>query len=298
MRDGIKHLKKTHAIQSWLSLILSVFIVTCVFFSVVRNVLALPNEIVEEVGYKTFRMFTVLSNMFVGITASMSIPFAVDGIRQKNYHLPRWIVNLTLMSVSGVTLTFVITAFILAPRAGFRYMLFTGSNLFLHTIVPIAAIVTFLFINSYHTVKFRVAILSLTPVTAYAVIYLVSAIFIGEDNGGWRDHYHFEELMPWYYVAVLILLLTFGISNLLRIVHNCMHRRDKRAIERYYKEAPEYDLPTIEEAIEQLARENKQYDAGGEVIVPRRIIKFFEKKYKSEKPLSFLCKIYLDEYLK
>ena len=77
-----------------------------------------------------------------------------------------------------------------------------------------------------------------------------------------------------------------------------MHRRDKRATEKYYKEAPEYDLPTIEEAIEQLAKENKQYDVGGEVIVPRRIIKFFEKKYKSEKPLNVLCKIYLDEYLK
>ena len=298
MHDSFRNFKKTHAINSWLSLILSVFIVTCVFFSVVDNLLALPTELVEEVGYKTFRMFTVLSNMFVGITASMSIPFAVDGIRQKNYHLPRWIVNLTLMSTSCISLTFVITVCVLSPYAGFQYMLLLGSNLFLHTLVPITAILTFLFINSYHTVKFRATLLSLIPVAVYAVIYLISAILIGEENGGWRDHYHFEELMPWYYVAVLILLLTFGISNLLRVVHNYMHSRDKRATEAYYQEAPEYDLPTIEEAIEQLAKENKKYDVGGEVIVPRRIIKFFEKKYKSEQPLNVLCKIYLDEHLK
>ena len=50
-------------------------------------------------------------------------------------------------------------------------------------------------------------------------------------------------------------------------------------------------------SIVKLAKENKQYDAGGEVVVPRRLIKFLEKKYNSNKPLSYLCDIYLDEYL-
>ena len=37
---------------------------------------------------------------------------------------------------------------------------------------------------------------------------------------------------------------------------------------------------------------------GSEVTVPRRIIKMPEKKYDSKKPLSDLCGIYLDAYLK
>ena len=61
--------------------------------------------------------------------------------------------------------------------------------------------------------------------------------------------------------------------------------------------APEYDLPTIEEAITKLAQENKQYDAGGELIVPHRIIIFLEKKYQSNKSMSELCQIYINEYL-
>jgi hypothetical protein len=77
-----------------------------------------------------------------------------------------------------------------------------------------------------------------------------------------------------------------------------MHKRDKAATELYYQTAPEYDASTIEEAISALARENKQNDVGGEVIVPRRIIKFFEKKYDSQRPLSELCEIYIKEYLK
>jgi hypothetical protein len=187
---------------------------------------------------------------------------------------------------------------LLSPRAGFGAMMIEGKNLFLHTIVPIISIVAFLFVNAYHTVKFKTTFLAVLPVLIYAMVYLVSAIIIGEENGGWRDHYRFEELMPWYYILVIMLLFSFGIACLLRVVHNIMHRRDKLATERYYQTAAEYDLPTVEEAIQKLANDNKKNDVGGEVIVPRRIIQFFDKKYQSNKPLAYLCNIYLDEYLK
>ena len=50
--------------------------------------------------------------------------------------------------------------------------------------------------------------------------------------------------------------------------------------------------------IRKIANDNKVHDAGVEVIVPRRIIKFFEKKYQSNKSMSYLCGVYLEEYLK
>ncbi len=175
-------------------------------------------------------------------------------------------------------------------------MMGSGSNLFLHTLVPIATIITFLFINTYHTVKFRTIFFSLIPILMYAIVYLISAIFIGKENGGWRDHYHFNEFIPWYFVFIIIFALAFGLGVLIRSVHNRMHKRDKIATEEYYKNAPEYNCPTIEEAIKKLAQENKQYDKGGEIVVPRRIINFLNKKYQSNKPLSELCNIYIDEY--
>lgn len=294
----VNRFQKTHALNSWLNLGLSIILVICVFASIVINLLANPTEVVQEVGLKTFRMFTVLSNMFVGVTSAMTIPFAVDGIRQKNYHLPRWIMNMTLLSVTSIAVTFVITLFILSPQAGFVLMMATRSNLMLHTIVPLIALVSFLFINTYHTIKFRTTLYAVAPVLLYALFYLVLAIVIGEKNGGWRDHYHFQELMPWYFVFVVILLLAFGLANLLRFVHNRMHQRDKAATAAYYQNAEEYDLPTIEAAIVKLAKENKRHDKGGEVVVPRRIINIFIKKYQCQKDLADLCGIYLDEYLK
>ena len=80
-------------------------------------------------------------------------------------------------------------------------------------------------------------------------------------------------------------------------LHNLMHKRDKVHTELYYQISEEFNFPTIEEAIIKLAKDNKKYDAGGEVIVPRRIIKFLENKYKSNHSLTYLCNKYLEEYL-
>ena len=297
MSIKINNFKKTHSINSWLNLVFSIAIVVFVFIAVVIKLLAAPTELVEEVGIKTFRMYTVLSNMLVAISVAMTIPFTIDGIRYKNYHLPRWIVNFIFISTTCITLTFIVSITLLSAYAGFDVIMLEGTNLFLHTIVPIIAIITFLFINFYHTVKFKVTWYALIPVGMYAIVYLISAIIIGQENGGWRDHYHFNEFIPWYIVFVIIFALVFGIANLLRTVHNRMHKRDKIATEQYYQNAPEYNLPTIEEAIKKLAQENKQYDKGGEIIVPRRIINFLNNKYQSNKPLSELCNIYIDEYI-
>lgn len=298
MEKIVHHSQKTHAVQSWLNLLLSIVIIVGVFASIVVNLVSSPSELIQEVGLKTFRMFTDLSNMFVGITSAMTIPFAVDGIRQKNYHLPRWIMNLTLASVTAISVTFVIALCLLTPLVGFVRIMLTSTNLLMHTIVPLIAILSFLFINTYHTIKFKATIFAVIPVAIYAMCYLVLAVVIGEENGGWRDHYHFLDLMPWYCALVMILTLAFVLACLLRFVHNRMHQRDKAATVAYYQNAAAYDMPTIEEAIIKLAQENKRHDAGGEVIVPRRIITILEKKYESKKGLGYLCGIYLEEYLK
>ena len=127
MSSKTNNFKKTHSINSWLNLILSIAVVILVFISIIINLFAQPDENFKEVGLKTFRMFTVLSNILVGITSAMSIPFAVDGIRKRNYHLPRWIVNFTFISMTCITLTFLISLFILSPPSS--YCLFSLASL-------------------------------------------------------------------------------------------------------------------------------------------------------------------------
>lgn len=294
----IRNAERRHFIRSCISIAFLVAIFALVAISVASNLISEPNELVEEVGLKTFRMFTVLSNIFMALSAALCIPFAVDGIRNRDFHMPRWIVNLSFISVTGVALTFLFSLCLLAPKMGFVRIMVAEGNLFLHTIVPLASIISFIFINDYHTVKLSATLASIIPVSLYAVMYLVFAILIGEENGGWRDHYHLEGLMPWPLMALIVFAVTFVVANLVRWGHNAMHRYEKRLTVRFYQQSEEYDLPTVEEAVTRLAQKKKSYYKSGDIIVPQRLIMIFEEKYKSGKSIAELSKLYIDEFVK
>lgn len=297
MKYAVKEMKNRSHLKAVLSILFSVLIIAGVFLGVVENLLGEPNELIQEVGAKTFRMFTVLSNMLMAVAAALSIPFAVDGIRYRNYHLPRWIVACLYSGTICVSLTFFVALFLLSPQVGFARIMLWGTNLQLHTLIPICAMALFVFVNDFHRLPVRVSLYAMLPVLIYAVVYILCGIFIGEDRGGWRDHYQFQEYMPWYLVFVLISAVTILLATGLRLAHNAVHKRDKALAEHYYQNADRYLLPTIEEAIIQLAIEQKEYDKGGDIVVPRRIIRFMEKKYHSDRALSELCSIYIKAYL-
>ena len=294
----IKNAERRHVLKSWLSIVFSITINVCVAIAVVANLLSEPNALVQEVGLKTFRMFTVLSNILMAIAAALCVPFAVDGIRNRNFHLSRWAVNLSFVAVTGVALTFFISLCVLAPESGFVRIMIDEGNIFLHTLVPLVSIFSFIFINDYHTVRIRTSLVAIIPVSIYAAIYLICAIIIGEERGGWRDHYHLKDLMPWPLLVLIVFAVTLGIANLIRWGHNAMHRWEKRSTRKFYQSSPEYALPTIDAAIIKLAQEYKKYDGTGDVVVPRRLIIIFEQKYQSGRPIDELCKLYIEEFLK
>lgn len=280
------------------ALVSSVLVLLFVFLAIVTTLLQAEDEVVKEVGLKTFRMFTVQSNMLMAFGAAMVIPYAVDGLRYRNYHLPRWIVSLLFMGVTGVTLTFLIAVTLLSSMAGFFRMMLARANLYLHTLVPLISMFTFVFLNSDHRIRVKDCFLAMAPMVLYSAVYLFMAFAVGEEAGGWRDHYHFADLtVPIYIVAPLMYALTFGIAFVLRLLHNAVHRRNKASLERYYQEYEDFDQETLEEAILALARENRARDKGGEIVVPRRILLMMEKKYRSGRPLSELCALYINEYL-
>lgn len=296
MKEKEKALR-INQIRCVIAIIFCVFMVALVFTGVIRNIFAEPDAFVKEVGAKTFRMFTVLSNMLVASMAMLCIPFEIDGLRNNNYHLPRWIVICMYVGVTCVALTFLITVTLLGPVAGYKLMMLQRSNLYLHTLCPITSIILLLFVNTDHNIKFKYSFVAIAPVFVYGVLYLIMAFAIGEGNGGWRDHYRFGTIMPWYFTFVLMMLLVFGLANLLRVIHNKMHQKRKAEMRWSYQNSPRYDMPTIEEAIVALAKEQKKLDRRGDIIVPRRIILMFEEKYHSGIDFEDLCMVYLKEYL-
>ena len=173
---------------------------------------------------------TVLDQLYQAYAESHETdpPGVAEGFKE----LENFLCTLPLKENNAVFNTPIYQRIYKAKKETIVRIMLASTNLLMHTIVPVIAILSFLFINTYHTIKFKATIFAVIPVVLYAMCYFVMAILIGEENGGWRDHHHFLELMPWQYTLVIILVLTFGLANLWRFVHNRMHQRDNRVCAR------------------------------------------------------------------
>lgn len=285
------------------SIVLCTLLCIFVFIGVCEQLIVsqYPESDFPEVGWKSYHLFTILSNMLMALSAAMCIPYAVDGMRNQNYHLPRWYVDLMFMGTTGVAITYIIAITILSSAMGFYRIMLWSNNLYLHTICPLFAIFIFFYINSDHHLGFRKSLLAIAPVTAYALVYIVMVFIIGEENGGWRDHYELFRVTQYVTVpgaTVLFLAFCFGLANLLRFIHNIIHRNRKAAFERYYQTEEAFSYPDIESAIRTLADLGKAQDKGGELTLPRRAMTILEKKYNSGLSMEEMCNIYLNEYYK
>ena len=215
-KEKLKNALRINRIRCVIAVITGSVLCVLVFAAVIAQVLSTPDAIVSEVGQKSFRMFTILANMLMGVTAAMCIPFAVDGIRYRNYHLPRWVVNLLYVGTNGVALTFLIAVTVLSPATSYYRMMLYSNNILFHTICPILSIILFLFINTDHTICFKTSVLTVLPVILYALVYLIMVFAIGEEAGGWRDHYqigNIAEIIPLYLLFPILCLICFRYAN-------------------------------------------------------------------------------------
>ena len=283
-----------------LSIIVCSLICVFVFMGVCQQLVVQPADNgLPEVGWKSYHLFTILSNMLMAVSAAMCIPYAVDGMRNHNYHLPRWYVDLMYIGTTGVTVTFVIALTVLSPAVSFYRIMLWSNNLHLHTICPLLSIALFFFINSDHKIGFWKTFLAMAPATAYALVYIIMVFIIGQDAGGWRDHYSISTVLDYVSIPVatlIFIVICFILATVLRFFHNLIHRDRKAGFEEFYKTSDSYDYPDIESAIRALAQENRPRDKGGELTLPRRAMTVLEKKYKSELSMEQMCNIYLNEY--
>ncbi len=92
-----------------------------------------------------------------------------------NKKIPKWLVVLEHMAVLGLTVTFLVVIFILAPMFKYNYswLLFKDAMLYQHTLCPILAIITFLFISKSHIDK-----KNLPYTMAFTILYSIVLIIL------------------------------------------------------------------------------------------------------------------------
>lgn len=287
-------LVRKNRIQCILALISCAIVVVCVCIGVTMNLTTLYDEDFDNMGIRTFCMFTVNSNILAAVTSFTVIPYAIDGIRKKEYILPNWVVTLMMTGTTAVALTFLVSLFVLSPVKGF-VLIFTGSRFFLHGLCPILNILAFCLFITSHKIKLKETFFSLIPVAIYAIVYFTMVVVITEANGGWSDFYGFATRVPFWIPAILILPLTFGIATLIRLWHNrsfVNRRKNEAQIFLDY-----FDGKGAEQIITEMGRARAKLQPSGDITVPAYVIKKVMIFTDSELDIDAACKLYLDGYM-
>ena len=137
---------------------------------------------------RTFRFFTTLSNVFCALASLAAVFFLIGG----EMPLPMRLIRYT--STASVAVTMVTVLVFLGPQFGYGPLL-AGGSLFLHLLTPLAAIVSFAFLET-GTLTFPQALLGLLPVAAYGALYCYKVIFAPEERK-WEDFYGYNNGGHW-----------------------------------------------------------------------------------------------------
>lgn len=172
-----------------------------------------------ETGIDSYKFFTTDSNILAAISSLVLIPFEIQILRGKREKLPHAAIVLKYVGMASVMLTFITVLVLLLPQYGAEFLLLERA-FYMHLAGPLAALVTFLFLETDSEVSIPETFLALIPPALYGAVYLTEVVFIGEANGGWMDFYTFNRGGYWYVTVVVILGVVYAVAVITRLVHN------------------------------------------------------------------------------
>lgn len=191
-----------------------------VIFAVIGIILMLTSEAEEGAlqssGIENFKFYTVLTNVFCGIVASV---FLVFKILKKDTEKIR---VLKLAAVVGVAITFAVVAFMFGPLYGFLQFYKRG-NLYFHLLLPVTAMIEFIVVRR-KKMPFRYTVFAAIPTLLYAIGYLLN-ILINGIGGPWPDTNDFYGFLNWGWPVGIVIftgipLTAFAVACLFRAISN------------------------------------------------------------------------------
>ena len=207
-------MKNNHRTRRTLSIVFNLLMFATVAWSVGSMILYRGSGNMQVAGTRVFMYFTVDSNLLCALACLATAVFLMAG-----KELPAGLLLFKYVGTTAVTVTLMTVLFFLGPTVGYLPM-FSGVNLFLHLLSPLAAILSLSFWDGGSLIPKNRIWLSVLPTFLYGIIYLYEAVFVGAENGGWHDFYGFNMGGFWYVSYVVMLLATALFGILLRLLHN------------------------------------------------------------------------------
>ena len=119
-----------------------------------------------------FKYFTFQSNIFMGVIAFIYAYYQWLVLKKKIDKIPHVLLVFNYVGVVAVSLTFIVVIAFLGPGYGYDKM-YNNANLFFHALVPVAAIVNYLFFEKETKVKFIETLFAVIPSTLYGIVYFI-----------------------------------------------------------------------------------------------------------------------------
>ena len=157
---------------------------------------------------EAFRFFTVQSNALCAAAALLMCIAPGE----------TWVWVLKYAGTAAVTVTMLTVFFFLAPSMGGLAVLLKGSELFMHLLTPLAAIVSFV-VFERRGMSFGTALWGLLPVALYGLLYLRKTVFAPEGRR-WDDFYGFNRGGHWPVSFAAMIAGTFAICMGLMALQN------------------------------------------------------------------------------
>ena len=158
---------------------------------------------VPERGKLALRFFTTLSNMLCAAACLLTaLAINAGGI-------PEWIWMLKYIGTAAVTVTMLTVLFFLAPSfgKGALKVLLSGTDLFMHLITPLLALVSFCVFEK-RGMSFGQSLWGMLPVVLYGPVYLYKILFALPEKR-WDDFYGFNKQGKWPIAFAGMVLGTF-----------------------------------------------------------------------------------------
>lgn len=169
-------------------------------------------EVLSERNFKSFKYFTVDSNVFAGLISLAYVIYKFTDSGKKSTKLPKVFYILKLAATTGVTLTMMVTVFYLAPTSNGNFLrYFINSNFFMHLITPLLCIISFVFFEAAEAQKLVLSIPGIIPMLLYSFFYTPN-VLLHLENGkpvkayDWYNFLAAGAQSVWYVVPMLYVI--------------------------------------------------------------------------------------------
>ncbi len=168
---------------------------------------------------RCFQYFTVDSNL---LAASASLLLLIGQVRSLLKREPPSAALLVLKFVGtvAVAVTFFTVFCFLGLLYGYRSMI-EGTNLFMHLITPLLAMLSFCLLETEPILRFRAVHLGLLPTVLYGVVYMVMVVALKR----WYDFYGFNIGGRWALSSILMLAGTWILAAALWAIRHTAGKR-------------------------------------------------------------------------